>query len=102
MRQASVFTVALFIAGFILAACASNQPASYRRDVVGLGERRLADVHQYAPHHNAVFSRPGFREHWSFDTKAKINGGLWPSSATHFFWTRSARKSSRSTRGREN
>jgi outer membrane protein assembly factor BamB len=33
-------------------------------------------MYQYAPHHNAVFERPGFRRHWSFNAKAKINGGL--------------------------
>ncbi len=46
MRQAAVFTVALFIAGFILAACASNQPAAAhpKRGFVGPGDRWLADV----------------------------------------------------------
>jgi outer membrane protein assembly factor BamB len=33
-------------------------------------------MYQFAPTHNAVFARPGFRVHWSFNTHAKINGGL--------------------------
>jgi outer membrane protein assembly factor BamB len=33
-------------------------------------------MYQFAPHHNAVFNRPGFRAHWSFSANAKINGGL--------------------------
>lgn len=33
-------------------------------------------MYQYAPDHNAVFARTGLRTHWSFDAKARINGGL--------------------------
>ena len=74
MRRPAVFTVGLFLAGSVVAACASNTgneaslpPAASTSDWT---------MYQYAPHHNAVFPRPGFRRHWSFDTKAKINSGF--------------------------
>jgi outer membrane protein assembly factor BamB len=69
--------LALFLASGSLAACGSNA-----RDVA-VAEAPPArasggdwTMYQYAPHHNAVFGRAGFRRDWVFDAKAKINGGL--------------------------
>ncbi len=33
-------------------------------------------MYQYAPSHNAVFPRHGFRTHWKFTAEGKINGSL--------------------------
>ena len=70
----ALFTLALFLGAGVLAACASHTavaPAPPSR-----ASASDWTMYQFAPHHNAVFDRPGFRRSWVFDSKNKINGGL--------------------------
>lgn len=58
-----------------LAACRSNSAPTADQSAA-LPPVAGWPMYQHAPDHNAVFTRSGFRRRWSFDTKAKINGGL--------------------------
>lgn len=61
--------------GAVLAGCTGSPPSV---PGPGAGPPVSTDwtMYQHAPHHNAVFARAGFRQRWSFNTGAKINGGL--------------------------
>jgi outer membrane protein assembly factor BamB len=58
-----------------LSGCRSGSPASDGQ-FAALPAVPRWPMYQHAPDHNAVFTRSNFRRRWSFDTKAKINGGL--------------------------
>lgn len=77
MRQTSRVICPLFFTLAALAACTSQtRQTALSRTVAPDAGAGGWTMYQYAPHHNAVLERAGFRTHWSFDAKAKINGGL--------------------------
>ncbi len=76
MKRNAPCTAATFFVAAALAACTPSTPQQSTAASAVSGPAGQWSMYQFAPHHNAVIARPGFKTHWSFDTKAKINGGL--------------------------
>ncbi len=78
MTTRALFTGALFLLPDSLAACggAANTAATQVSSPPPAQSAANWPMYQFAPDHNAVFPREGFRRTWVFAAKAKINGGL--------------------------